>query len=413
MHIARRSFATTIVIASGAMLGVLCATPACAAGVAHLSRTTVAFSIVPAFAIHVQPVFVTNTGDAPLNVSSISLSGTNASDFTLSGTCGTTITLAAGGGRCRIDISSFLADSGGTGRVATLAIASDSSTAVPEVRVLANYSRDIAYGLVTTPNWLDFAGQPVGTAAPTQTFVIVDAETIGPLNFLGVVFRGGDSTDFVLTTNCKVGANISNGATCSVTVGFMPTATGPRSTELEVDFQGLSYRYSVTGVGGAAAPGSPTTVVEYYWATRDHYFISSNAAEIAALDAAPPGGWVRTGRTFKTMPTVQTGTSPVCRFYLPPQFGDSHFYGRGTAECDATHASFPGFIYESPAVMYMYLPTLGVCAAGTTPVYRVFDARIDANHRYTTDRALRDQMVAQGWVAEGDGPDLVVMCAPQ
>jgi hypothetical protein len=28
------------------------------------------------------------------------------------------------------------------------------------------------------------------------------------------------------------------------------------------------------------------------------------------------------------------------------------------------------------------------------------------------DRAARDQMVAKGWLAEGDGPDLVVMCAP-
>jgi len=30
-----------------------------------------------------------------------------------------------------------------------------------------------------------------------------------------------------------------------------------------------------------------------------------------------------------------------------------------------------------------------------------------------TERATRDQMVGMGWLAEGDGPDLVVMCAPQ
>jgi hypothetical protein len=159
--------------------------------------------------------------------------------------------------------------------------------------------------------------------------------------------------------------------------------------------------------GGAGA------VVEYYWAARDHYFISSAPAEIAALDAAPPGGWVRTGKTFKTLPSAQAGTSPVCRFYLPPQFGDSHFYGRGTAECEATHANYPGFVYESPSVMYMFLPTLGNCAPGTVSVYRVFDGRVDANHRYTIDRSVRDQMMAMGWIPEGDGPDFVVMCAPQ
>ncbi|NDP41955.1 MAG: hypothetical protein GZ089_04430 [Aromatoleum sp.] len=171
------------------------------------------------------------------------------------------------------------------------------------------------------------------------------------------------------------------------------------------DFQSFPQPV-VVGPAGA-------NVVEYYWASRDHYFITAAAAEIAALDTAPPGGWVRTGKTFKALATAQAGTSPVCRFYIPPAFGDSHFYGRGTAECDATHAAHPGFVYESPAVMYMFLPTLGVCAAGTVPVYRVFDGRIDTNHRYTIERSVRDQMVALGWVAEGDGPDFVVMCAPQ
>ena len=28
------------------------------------------------------------------------------------------------------------------------------------------------------------------------------------------------------------------------------------------------------------------------------------------------------------------------------------------------------------------------------------------------DKALRDEMVTKGWLAEGDGPELVVMCAP-
>ena len=55
---------------------------------------------------------------------------------------------------------------------------------------------------------------------------------------------------------------------------------------------------------------------------------------------------------------------------------------------------------------------LGNCATGQVPVYRVFSNRADANHRYTTSRTVRDQMVGKGWLAEGDGPDTVVMCAP-
>jgi hypothetical protein len=101
----------------------------------------------------------------------------------------------------------------------------------------------------------------------------------------------------------------------------------------------------------------------------------------------------------------------VCRYYIPPGLGDSHFFGRGTVECNATGAAHPTFVLEDPNFMYVYLPAAGVCPAGTTPIYRVFSNRPDANHRYMTDRAVRDQMVARGWLAEGDGPDLVVMCA--
>ena len=157
------------------------------------------------------------------------------------------------------------------------------------------------------------------------------------------------------------------------------------------------------------------TAVEYYWPARDHYFITSLPEEIAILDAATTSSrtWVRTGRSFNALPSPTAATESVCRFYIPPPFGDSHFYGRGAAECAATHARFPEFIYESPAVMYMPKPAGGVCASGTVPVYRVFDNRVDSNHRYTTDRGVQARMVEMGWVAEGDGPDLVVMCAPQ
>jgi len=62
--------------------------------------------------------------------------------------------------------------------------------------------------------------------------------------------------------------------------------------------------------------------------------------------------------------------------------------------------------------MHVVLPTVGTCPSGTQPVYRLFNNRPDANHRYTIDKAVRDQMVAQGWIAEGDGADAVAMCAP-
>jgi len=49
-----------------------------AAAIQHLSRTTVPFSYVsPAFTSPVQAVLVTNTGDAPLTITALTLEGPN------------------------------------------------------------------------------------------------------------------------------------------------------------------------------------------------------------------------------------------------------------------------------------------------------------------------------------------------
>jgi len=173
---------------------------------------------------------------------------------------------------------------------------------------------------------------------------------------------------------------------------------------------------AAAAVRAAAATAPPLTtvvVVEYYNATLDHYFITRYPTEQANLDAGnTPTRWARTGYAFKAYASPQDGTSPVCRYYIPPGLGDSHFFGRGTAECANTGAAHPTFVLEDAATMHMVLPVAGACPAGTLPIYRVFSARPDANHRYMTDPAVRDAMVGHGWVAEGDGADLVVMCSP-
>ena len=155
-------------------------------------------------------------------------------------------------------------------------------------------------------------------------------------------------------------------------------------------------------------------VVEFYNASLDHYFISSLAADIQALDSGKFAGWTRTGLGFKAYDGPAAGMSPVCRFYIPPAQGDSHFYSASPAECTDVQAKFPTFDYESPAVMYVGLPDAvsGACSAGTTPVYRLWNMRADTNHRYTTDLTVRASMLAKGYVPEGYGPDGVAMCSP-
>jgi hypothetical protein len=204
---------------------------------------------------------------------------------------------------------------------------------------------------------------------------------------------------------------------CANRFAALPNVPLPQTPiETAVDISGIMGAYvPCNGAAYAYAfvPAAPVTVVEFYNAALDHYFITWVPDEIAKLDAGVViKGWVRTGKSFNTYAAVQPGTSDICRFYIPPVDGDSHFFGRGITECENTAAAHPDFDEESATFMFMFLPVNGACPAGTIAVYRVFDNRRDANHRYMIDRAVRDQMVALGWIAEGDGPDLVVMCAP-
>ena len=64
-------------------------------------------------------------------------------------------------------------------------------------------------------------------------------------------------------------------------------------------------------------------------------------------------------------------------------------------------------------MFYIALPNFatGACPAGTTPVWRFFNA-VTTNHRYTTELFIRETLRADPrWVAEGYGPDAVIMCA--
>jgi uncharacterized delta-60 repeat protein len=154
-------------------------------------------------------------------------------------------------------------------------------------------------------------------------------------------------------------------------------------------------------------------VVEFFNTLLGHYFVTAGPGEIANIESGGAGpGWQRTGLGFRAyIPEsgVAVAAASVCRFYGTPGLGpNSHFYTASAAECAAVKSD-PGWTYEGIA-FYIPVPAGGQCASGTTAVYRSYNKRFaqnDSNHRYTTDAAVYDTMVAQGWAGEG-----IVMCSP-
>ena len=102
----------------------------------------------------------------------------------------------------------------------------------------------------------------------------------------------------------------------------------------------------------------------------------------------------------------------MCRYYGAPERGlDSHFFSAHAGECESVFVQLASqWLLESDNVFQINLPDVatGACPGGSIPVHRLWNQRVDSNHRYTASAAVRAQMIAAGYLAEG-----VVMCAVQ
>jgi dienelactone hydrolase len=146
--------------------------------------------------------------------------------------------------------------------------------------------------------------------------------------------------------------------------------------------------------------------VEYHRDATDHYFVTADPLEIAALDAG--GAWLRTGYEFKVY-ALGTGIGlPACRFFSAPALSpDTHFFTINPVECEVVKRS-PLWIYEG-LVFDTQPPTPdGSCPADRIPVVRLYNGGMNGqpNHRFLTSRSEIAATVGAGWTLEG-----TVFCA--
>lgn len=168
-------------------------------------------------------------------------------------------------------------------------------------------------------------------------------------------------------------------------------------------------------------------IYEYHNARAGTFFATAAQADVDALESGRIAGWKRTqpAEIFTALESPGYygrggAPQPVCRYFIPPH---SHFLSASKAECDAVGAQHPEFVLETRAAFYVWLPNAatGECASILPkatggpifrPVYRLWNGQADTNHRFTTSLAVRAEMMARGWIAEGYGPMGVAMCAP-
>jgi len=183
-----------------------------------------------------QPVTMTNTGNAILNISSITITGADPSDFSQTNTCSSTL---AAGSTCTINVS-FKPTAGGQ-RTAGISISSDARGSVPVVTLSGT---GVAPGLDLSPSLLIFNNQIVGsTSAAQPVFVSNSAATAVAISSIAA------TGDFAETDNC--GTSLAANSNCTIQVTFKPTATGTRTGSLNVTASdsGTAHNVQLSGTG--------------------------------------------------------------------------------------------------------------------------------------------------------------------
>ena len=197
-----------------------------------------------------QAVTLTNTGNAALTVTGITVSGTNASDFGQTNTCGSSLTASAS---CAISIS-FKPSAAGA-RAAIISIA-DSATGSPQTISLSGTGTSPAISV--SPASLSFGNQSVNVASGVQTIALSNTGNAA-LTISGISISGANAADFSQTNNC--GSSVAAGSSCSISVIFTPVASGNRAASLAItdNATGSPQAVNLSGTGTSpAASVSPS-----------------------------------------------------------------------------------------------------------------------------------------------------------
>jgi hypothetical protein len=240
------------------------------------------------------------------------------------------------------------------------------------------------------------------------------------------------STQFGFLIGCEV---VSKGLTRVKTVSGFDFEEFGVFLPSEALFIGVGYELGVTTfhnvrLADLPAPKSTGRVIEYRNTAEfpgspgGQFFYTADVNEAAFVDSGGAGRYVRTGKSFNA-----GGFARSCRFYGSQRPGpNSHFYTVSESGCeelrglakspipsDAQQWNFEGYSFAT-GVPRANADGTKSCSTGTVPVYRAYNRAFpdsgprnawDSNHRFSTNKADIDEVVALGWKDEG-----VAMCAP-
>jgi Abnormal spindle-like microcephaly-assoc'd, ASPM-SPD-2-Hydin/Beta-propeller repeat len=217
------------------------------------------FGIQPVGTLTIPPqaVSVKNTGDLPLNISSITLAGVNSADFSMQNPIACTSAAIPPAGMCSFEVGFVPSLVGPEG--AFVNFADDAPTGSQVLEVVGVGGGPLA---VVSPLSVNFGDQPEGTISSTSQTVTLTNAGNQPLTVSGVILpsgaTAGEFPPMTPFTACAL-VVLAPGTSCSISINFQPATTGLISGEVGfVDNSGFltgsEQVVTVSGTGTGMAP---------------------------------------------------------------------------------------------------------------------------------------------------------------
>lgn len=282
--------------------------------------TSLAFDETPVDTASVtKRVVFTNTGNATLNTTGVTVGGVSPTDYKIVGeTC--TAGPVQPNGTCTVDVNFKPVRSGS--RLASLQLASDAEPSQVRNASTNGVGSDALFTTAATttsislsgtgqdatatiaPASLDYGAQVVGLAS-TKT-VTVTNNGPGPLAVRGAAVAGKDAADWTVSNN-RCTAILAAAASCTIEVTFIPNATGSRSASLVVTDSSQAGGGSVALTG--TANNAPVTAQSTSGTTGSTAAAgtAARAAGTTTAAAAATGALPATGTEVR--PMVDTALS--------------------------------------------------------------------------------------------------------
>jgi len=221
------------------------------------SATSIAFpSTLKGTSAANHTLIVKNTGTAALTISKLALSGTGASSFSIvTNACTAALSI---GSTCTVTLGFKPA---ATGALTASLSFTDNAAASPQAVTLTGTGTGPVVTFSATS--IKFAATYVGKSSANQVVTVKNAGTAA-LTLSSVTLAGSGASSFdVVSKTC--GASLAVNATCTVTVGFKPTANGALAASLDFtdNANGSPQAVALSGTGAGPVISFSTTSLTF------------------------------------------------------------------------------------------------------------------------------------------------------